>query len=53
MRCEGERPLFHLPGVTMPADFMTKRTDAKKVASSVAFVTNEMNALPVGYKAAA
>ena len=47
-----ECKLVHLPGVSMPADFLTKRTDAKRVNAGVAYATNAENALPFDFKAA-
>ena len=34
----------------MPADFMTKATERKKVDASVAYATNSANAVPIGFK---
>ena len=41
-----EIKLITLPGVNMPADFMTRNTDRKKVNASVAYATNAANAVP-------
>ena len=47
MRLEArEAKLVHLPGVSMPADFMTKKTEQKKVDASVAYASNAANAVP-------
>ena len=43
---EGECKLVHISGDNMPADFMTKKTDQKKVDASVQFATNARNAVP-------
>ena len=32
--------------ITMPADFMTKKSDLKKINASVAYATNAANAVP-------
>ena len=42
---EGECKLVHLDGASMPADFMTKKVEQKKVDASVAFATNAYNAV--------
>ena len=42
---EGECKLVHLDGASMPADFMTKKVEQKKVDTSVAFATNAYNAV--------
>ena len=43
---EGDCKLVHIDGVSMPADFMTKRVEQKKVDKSVAYATNSSNAVP-------
>ena len=35
--------MIHIDGAVMPADFLTKRVEQKKVDRSVAFVTNVQN----------
>ena len=35
---EGECKLVHIDGASMPADFMTKKVEQKKVDSSIAYV---------------
>ena len=46
-----EAKLVHLPGVTMPADFLTKKSDLKKINASVNYVTNAANAVPATARA--
>ena len=41
-----EMKLVHLPGTSTPADFLTKKTDGKKVDVMVRFLTNAANAVP-------
>ena len=43
---EGDLKLVHIDGASMPADFMTKKTDQKKVDYSVNFASNARNAVP-------
>ena len=45
--------LVHLPGATTPADFLTKKTDLKKVNASVYYITNESNVVAAHYKSGA
>ena len=42
---EGECKLVHIDGASMPADFMTKKVEQKKVDSSVAYASNAHNAV--------
>ena len=44
--------MVHLPGVNMPADYMTKKTDQKKVDASVAYASNAANAVPITVESA-
>ena len=43
---EGDCKLIHIDGAVMPADFLTKRVEQKKVDRSVAFVSNALNEVP-------
>ena len=43
---EGECKLVHVDGASMPADFMTKKVEQKKVELSVRYATNAHNAVP-------
>ena len=40
---EGDLKMIHIDGAIMPADFLTKRVEQKKVDRSVAFATNVQN----------
>ena len=42
---EGECKLVHIDGASMPADFMTKKVEQKKVDTSVAYASNAHNAV--------
>ena len=39
--------MITLSGVNMPADFMTRNTDRKKINASVDYATNARNAVPM------
>ena len=43
---EGECKLVHVDGASMPADFMTKKLEQKKVEASVRYATNSLNEVP-------
>ena len=43
---EGECKLVHIDGASMPADFMTKKLEQKKVDASVRYATNSLNEVP-------
>ena len=43
---DGDCKLVHVDGASMPADFLTKRVEQKKVDQSVAYATNARNAVP-------
>ena len=43
---EGECKLVHIDGAQMPADFMTKKLEQKKVDASVRYATNALNEVP-------
>ena len=38
--------LVHIDGASMPADFMTKKLERKKIDVSVAYATNVHNVVP-------
>ena len=43
---DGECKLVHVDGTAMPADFMTKQVDKKKLEASIAYASNSTNAVP-------
>ena len=44
---EGAINMVHVPDTCMPADFMTKFLDKKKVEASIKYATNSDNAVPI------
>ena len=42
----GECKLVHIDGASMPADFMTKKLEQKKVDASVRYATKSLKEVP-------